>query len=50
MFPVNIGVLKKTYFEENLQTTSLDNFKMFHLQFITNTVCIRYNIDNIVIC
>ena len=39
-----MGILKNTYFEENLRTmTSVDNFKTFHLQcfdFMTNTVCI----------
>ena len=43
------GILKKSYFEEHLQmTASVDNFKMFHSQcfdFMTNTVCIMYNID-----
>ena len=37
-------ILKETYFEEHLGTTaSVDNFKMFYLQwfdFMSNTVCI----------
>ena len=44
MFPCECsGILKKTYFEEHLRTTSVDNFKTFHLQyfdFMSNTVCI----------
>ena len=50
------GILKKTYFEEQLRTTAaVDNFKTFHLQcfdFMANTVYIynMYNIDNNAIC
>ena len=48
-------ILKKTYFEEHLQTTaSASNFKMFHFcfDFMANICRMydRYNIDNNTIC